>query len=80
MEEIKNKRKIKEYKTIEKRYIHKKNAENIETQAEATNIEEKEKKEEKKNTISPFQLVVIKLPWYKKVFRSFMNFLGYYYD
>lgn len=77
MEEIINKRKIILYKTLENRYIHKKNIENKEVIKKETIEEEKI---EKKNIIGPFQLVVIKLPWYKKLFRSFLGFLGYYYE
>jgi len=77
MEEIINKRQVKSYKTLENKYIHRKNIEKSNTE----NIEvEKPKKEEKRSTISPFQLVVIKLPWYKRAFRSLLGFLGYYYE
>lgn len=42
-------------------------------------IEDKEVKEVKsiyKSNVGPFQLAVIKLPWYKRAFKSFMRFLG----
>ena len=39
-------------------------------------IEEKPKIEK----VGPFQLVVIKLPWYKRAVRSLMSFLGFYYE
>lgn len=67
MEDIINKRKINLYKTLENRYTHRKNI-------------IKEEKEENKSKIGPFQLVVIKLPWYKRAFRSLLGFLGYYYE
>ncbi len=67
MEEKINKRKIKNIKKIEGKYKH-----------EKKQIIKEEVKEE--NIIGKFQLVVIKLPWYKKAWRSLKNFLGFGYE
>ncbi len=41
------------------------------------NTEATKKEEIYKNTVGPFQLVVYKLPWYRKAFRSLAKFLGF---
>lgn len=46
-------------------------------------IESKENKEGRsvyKSNVGPFQLAVIKLPWYKRAFKSFIRFLGLNYE
>ncbi len=79
------KRKIKSFKPLEGGYIHKK--EKIKIIETKTIIEPKmeeiqETKKEQKNigSVGQFQLVVIKLPWYKKAFRKLMGFLGLIYE
>lgn len=89
MEEIINKRKIKSIKTLNGKFLHKKMTNSISAieveKSEEINKEEiqennKLSKKETKFKISPFQLVVIKLPWYKRAVRSLMSFLGLYYE
>ncbi len=84
MEEEKNKRKIKKATTLQGRHIHKKHVEvvNIEKNTmEKEEIKKDTKNEENKSSmaVGQFQLVVIKIPWYKKLIRSFMGFLGFGY-
>ncbi|MDE5830620.1 MAG: hypothetical protein K2H53_02860, partial [Clostridia bacterium] len=48
-----------------------------------TFLEETELNEEENtytSKVGPFQLVVIKLPWYKRAFKSLMGFLGLNYE
>lgn len=33
-----------------------------------------------KSNVGPFQLVVIKLPWYKRAFKSLIGFLGFKFE
>lgn len=88
MEEIINKRKIKLVITLEGKYIHKKsiesNSSNVKPLAEVVKEEIQENnlfgKNISKPKISPFQLVVIKLPWYKRAIRSLLNLFGLYYE
>ncbi len=94
MEKVENKRKVKNAKTLEGKYIYKimleKKEDKIDEKSEKieeTKKEEKSKKdaffiEEKPKIekVGPFQLVVIKLPWYKRAVRSLMSFLGFYYE
>ena len=90
MEKIINKRRIKSFRSLENTYIHKitKTDDLNRDKEEKVEIiqEEKSKKDilvEENNftsTVGPFQLVVIKLPWYKRLSRSIKSFLGLSYD
>ena len=88
MEKIINKRKIKNKKTLEGKRIHKKK----ENKEQICQEEPKEQispfvqvnvqKSKNLSKVNPFQLVVIKVPWYKKAIRSLFNWFGfgYYYE
>ena len=90
MEEEINKRRIKSFKTLEARYVHKKNKMQEQTQENIVEVQENvnDNKENvlknenetktKNNLVGTFQLVVVKLPWYKKAWRSLIGFLGFY--
>lgn len=90
MKDIINKRKIKCMKTLNGKFLHNKSTSNIPSekvnldpkiiQNEIVNNNITQEKKEPKFKISPFQLVVIKLPWYKRAIRSFMNLFGLYYE
>ena len=78
-----NKRSIKKFKNLNGKYVHKKNKTEIIEEKQEEIVEEKiEVKNEQPYTpkISPFQLVVIKLPWYKRAIRSLLGLLGCYYE
>lgn len=87
MDKEDSKRKIKIALTLEGKHIQRKtNLEKIEENIDKVEIEKTEnlteetKKDtffESTNTVGPFQLVVYKLPWYKKAFRSLVKFLGF---
>lgn len=82
MEETINKRKIKLNRAFEakKRYkkIKKVKQKNI-IEPIGPFVQVKVEKKKSKINVSPFQLVVVKIPWYRKVLRSFMGWFGYYY-
>lgn len=91
--EEKNKRKICKAKTLQLTKAQKKitvgafvqvNAERIrKAEIKKTKNSENEiltENKPKTNIVGQFQLVVIKLPWYKKIYRSFLGFLGLYYN
>lgn len=85
MEEIVNKRKIKKSRTLEGRRVHKKTKQEVIEKVkkdEPIGAFVQVKKDEKDiiRKVSPFQLVVIKVPWYRKVMRSLMSLFGYYYE
>lgn len=90
MEEVINKRKIKNKKTLNGKRILKKfleeEKEQISKEKPKTQIspfvQVKVEKNKQERAVSPFQLVVIKIPWYKKAIRSLFNWLGfgYYYE
>lgn len=93
MEIEQKKRKIKIYKILEIKHLHKKQKitkfvqvkpcktknEKIEKTKKDKNLEGDLGKEKSKFTVSKFQLVVVKIPWYKKAFRSVLGFFGLYY-
>lgn len=89
MREEENKRKIKNRKTLEGRYLKGKlkvediNKFNNEVKEEKESKEAKKdvsvEKKEKSNKVGPFQLVVIKLPWYKRMVKSIIGFFGFGY-
>lgn len=92
MEEERNKRRIKNAKTLEARYVHKKTKINVQIAEEnAIKVEESTNKDngenivkigqqtnKKPNVVGTFQLVVVKLPWYKKAWKSLIGFFGIY--
>ena len=77
---MENKRKINRCTSLNGTYIHKKMKEQY-IQNNESNIDEDLPKKEPifSNPVGAFQLVVVKLPWYKKLFRSFMGFFGFGY-
>lgn len=86
MEKVEGKGKIKSAKTLGGKYIHEKIKKEDYRKNKKSELEEKTKKdtfleeEKMKTEVGPFQLVVIKLPWYKKAFRKLASFLGLYYE
>lgn len=85
-----NKRKIKKAKTLESRMVHKKRySVGPFVQVKKSKKREINKKEKihetllkrKKitTTVNCFSLAVIKIPWYKKISRTFLSFFGHYY-
>lgn len=85
-----NKRKIKIAKTLERRMVHKKKySVGPFVQVKRGKKKENSKKEKihetllkrKKitTTVNCFSLAVIKIPWYKKISRTFLGFFGHYY-
>ena len=90
MKKVINKRKIKKAKTLEKKLIHRKYRVCPFVKVTKDMKKPKQKKynqvirnilKNRKNiesTVGCFQLAVIKIPWYRKMARSFFGFFGYY--
>ena len=81
MEKTINKRKIRLNKALEvkKRYIKIKKVKqkNI-IEPIGPFVQVKVEKKKSKMVVSSFQLVVVKIPWYRRAIRSFMGWFGYY--
>ena len=85
MEEKINKRKIKMYKQLKGKKNYKKiKKEKKEKENQRIKIspfvQVKVGKKEKTKKVSPFQLVVVKIPWYRRAMRNIMSYFGYYYS
>ena len=72
-----NKRKVFKAKTLQGKYIKYKNVKKEEVSTEVVTPVKVEMP--KPNPVTSFKLVVVKLPWYKKVIRSIKNFFGFGY-
>lgn len=82
MKKEENKRKINRAKTLQVKHIQRKIKVGAFVQVNSENIKKQETDliGKKTNIVGQFQLVVVKLPWYKKVYRSLLGFLGFYYN
>ncbi len=74
---MENKRKIYKVKTLQGKYIKYKNIKRKEVTS--TPVTPIKVETPKVNPVTSFKLVVVKLPWYKKVIRSIKGFFGFGY-
>ena len=82
MEKVLNKRKVGNYKTLEGRRIERKkvSTDNLKKEYKISPFVQvklgKGKKQKKDITVTGFELVVVKIPWYRRIMREFMSYFA----